>query len=104
MINTSGNKVWPREVEDVLAGHPAIYESAVVGIPDPYRVESVCAVIQLRPGVAFDLEHLKQWCHERLAVYKRPREYVIMEVLPRTLTGKVLKRELRTLLAARTQQ
>jgi long-chain acyl-CoA synthetase len=101
MINTSGNKVWPRDVEDVLVEHPAIYEAAVVGIPDPYRIETVCAVLRLHPGVEFDLENLKEWCRVRLAVYKRPREYVIMDALPRTASGKVLKRELRTLVAER---
>ena len=101
MINTSGNKVWPREVEDVLVSHPAVYEAAVVGIPDAYRIESVCAAITLHPGVAFDPEDLKEWCRKRMAVYKRPREYVILDALPRTATGKVLKRELRTMLADR---
>jgi long-chain acyl-CoA synthetase len=101
MINTSGNKVWPREVEDVLVSHPAVYEAAVVGIPDAYRIENVCAAITLHPGVSFDLEDLKAWCRDRMAVYKRPREYVILDTLPRTATGKVLKRELRTMVADR---
>jgi long-chain acyl-CoA synthetase len=103
MINSSGYKVWPREVEDVLVSHPAIYEASVVGIPDAYRTESVCAVISLHPGVSIDLEDLKHWCHERLAVYKRPREYVVLDELPKTPTGKVLKRELRVMLANRAQ-
>jgi long-chain acyl-CoA synthetase len=101
MINTSGNKVWPREVEDVLVAHPAVYEAAVVGLPDTYRIEKVCAVISLHPSADFDLDSLKAWCSERLAVYKRPREFVVMATLPRTATGKVLKRELRTMLANR---
>ncbi len=103
MINSSGYKVWPREVEDVLVSHPAIYEASVIGTPDAYRTESVCAVISLHPGVSLDLENLKQWCHDRLAVYKRPREYVIIDALPKTPTGKILKRELRVMLANRTQ-
>jgi long-chain acyl-CoA synthetase len=103
MINSSGYKIWPREVEDVLVSHPAIYEASVIGIPDAYRTESVCAVISLHPGVSVDLESLKQWCHDRLAVYKRPREYVILDALPKTPTGKILKRELRVMLANRTQ-
>jgi long-chain acyl-CoA synthetase len=103
MIIASGYKVWPREVEDVLMSHPAIYEASVVGTPDPYRTESVCAVISLHPGVSIDLEDLERWCHDRLAVYKRPREYVILDSLPKTPTGKVLKRELRVMLASRAQ-
>jgi len=103
MINSSGYKVWPREVEDVLVSHPAIYEASVVGIADPYRTESVCAVISLHPSVPFDMEDLKRWCHERLAVYKRPREYVVLDALPKTPTGKVLKRELRVMLANRAK-
>jgi long-chain acyl-CoA synthetase len=99
MINTSGNKVWPREVEDVLVSHPAVYEAAVIGVPDAYRIECVCAAITLHPGVPFDLEDLKQWCRDRMAVYKRPREYKILDELPKTASGKVLKREIRALLA-----
>jgi len=101
MINCSGYKVWPREVEDVLVSHPAVYEAAVIGIPDTYRIESVCAVVSLHPELPFDLENLKAWCRERMAAYKRPREYVILEALPKTPTGKVLKRELRILVANR---
>jgi len=103
MINTSGNKVWPREVEDVLVSFPAVYEAAVIGVPDAYRIESVCAVITLHSGVPFDLEDLKAWCCDRLAVYKRPRAYVFLDSLPRTATGKVLKRELRSMVAERAK-
>jgi hypothetical protein len=52
---------WPREVEDVLVSHPAVCEAAVIGIPDAYRIECVCAAITLHPAVPFDLEDLKQW-------------------------------------------
>jgi long-chain acyl-CoA synthetase len=103
MINSSGNKVWPREVEDVLVSHPAVYEAAVIGVPDAYRIESVCAVISLHPGLPVDLEDLKEWCRARMAVYKRPREYVILDTLPKTATGKVLKRELRAMVAGRAK-
>jgi long-chain acyl-CoA synthetase len=103
MINTSGNKVWPREVEDVLVSHPAVYEVAVIGVPDAYRIESVCAVVTLHPGVAFDPDSLKEWCRDRLAVYKRPREYLRLDALPRTATGKVLKGELRAMVANRAK-
>jgi long-chain acyl-CoA synthetase len=104
MINSSGYKVWPREVEDVLVSHQAVYEAAVVGVPDAYRIESVYAVISLHPSIPFDLEDLKEWCRTRMAVYKRPREYVILDALPKTATGKVLKRELRVMVAERARK
>jgi long-chain acyl-CoA synthetase len=104
MINTSGYKVWPREVEDVLVSHPAVYDAAVIGTPDAYRIESVCAVISLHPSVPFDLEDLKEWCRARMAVYKRPRAYVILDTLPKTATGKVLKGELRAMVSDRAKR
>lgn len=96
MINASGFKVWPREVEDVLYTHPAVREAAVVGIPDPYRGESVMAYVSLRPGAGADPAELSAYCAERLAAYKYPRRVEILPVLPKTTSGKILRRELRT--------
>ncbi|MFF9478957.1 class I adenylate-forming enzyme family protein [Streptomyces sp. NPDC014733] len=95
MINASGFKVWPREVEDVLYTHPAVREAAVVGIPDAYRGESVKAYVSLRPGAAPDPAELSGHCRERLAAYKCPREVEILTELPKTTSGKILRRELR---------
>ncbi|MGW1772370.1 class I adenylate-forming enzyme family protein [Streptomyces sp. NPDC002104] len=95
MINASGFKVWPREVEDVLYTHPAVREAAVVGIPDPYRGESVKAYVSLRPGAETGPEELSAYCAERLAAYKYPRRVEILPVLPKTTSGKILRRELR---------
>ncbi|MEU3462315.1 AMP-binding protein [Streptomyces sp. NPDC006733] len=95
MINASGFKVWPREVEDVLYTHPAVREAAVVGIPDAYRGESVKAYVSLRPGVAAEPADLIAYCKERLAAYKYPREVEVIEELPKTTTGKILRRELK---------
>ncbi|MCX4777366.1 AMP-binding protein [Streptomyces sp. NBC_01264] len=95
MINASGFKVWPREVEDVLYTHPAVREAAVVGIPDPYRGESVKAYVSLRPGAETDPAELSAYCAERLAAYKYPRRVEILPVLPKTTSGKILRRELR---------
>lgn len=95
MINASGFKVWPREVEDVLYTHPAVREAAVVGIPDPYRGESVKAYVSLRPGTTADPAELSAYCAERLAAYKYPRRVEILPVLPKTTSGKILRRELR---------
>ncbi|MFB0615270.1 class I adenylate-forming enzyme family protein [Streptomyces sp. AGS-58] len=96
MINASGFKVWPREVEDVLYSHPAVREAAVVGVPDGYRGETVKAYISLRPGVEADPDELAGYCKERLAAYKYPRQVEILPELPKTASGKILRRELRS--------
>ena len=97
MIIASGFKVWPREVEDVLYQHPAVREAAVIGVPDPYRGETIKAFVSLRAGHAGAAtpDELIAFCKERMAAYKYPRAVVILEELPKTLTGKVLRRELR---------
>jgi long-chain acyl-CoA synthetase len=95
MINASGYKVWPREVEDVLAEHPAVRESAVVGVPDEKRGETVKAFVSVRAGSQATPEELIAHCKERMAAYKYPRQVVIIDELPTTVTGKILRRELR---------
>jgi len=95
MINVSGYKVWPREVEDVLYQHPDLVEAAVVGAPDDYRGESPVAYVVLREGAAATEEELIAHCRELLAVYKSPRRVVFIDEIPKTLTGKALRRELR---------
>ncbi|GAA2222665.1 class I adenylate-forming enzyme family protein [Streptomyces nogalater] len=96
MINASGFKVWPREVEDVLYTHPAVREAAVVGVPDGYRGETVKAYISLRPGAEAAPGELAAYCEERLAAYKYPRQVEILPDLPKTASGKILRRELRS--------
>jgi long-chain acyl-CoA synthetase len=95
MINASGFKIWPREVEDVLYTHPAVREAAVVGVPDAYRGESVKAYVSLRPGAAAEPAELIAYCRERLAAYKYPREVEVLGELPKTASGKILRRELK---------
>jgi long-chain acyl-CoA synthetase len=95
MINASGFKIWPREVEDALYTHPAIREAAVVGVPDPYRGETVRAVISLKAGEALEPDALIAWCRARMAAYKLPSEVVVMDDLPKNPAGKILRRELR---------
>ncbi|RBY95275.1 long-chain fatty acid--CoA ligase [Blastococcus sp. TF02-8] len=95
MINASGYKVWPREVEDVLAEHPAVRESAVVGVPDEKRGETVKAFVSLKPGASTTPEELIAHCRERMAAYKYPRIVELIDELPKTVTGKILRRELR---------
>ncbi|MFC9425130.1 class I adenylate-forming enzyme family protein [Streptomyces sp. NPDC056987] len=96
MINVSGLKVWPREVEDVLYTHPAVREAAVIGVPDAYRGESVKAYVSARPGATVEPAELTAYCRERLATYKCPREAEILPELPKTTSGKILRRELRS--------
>lgn len=95
MIIASGYKVWPREVEDVLLTHPDVREAAVVGVPDSYRGETVKAVVSLKAGTHATPEELAAHCKERLAAYKYPRLVEIVADLPKTSTGKILRRELR---------
>ncbi len=95
MINASGYKVWPREVEDVLYGHPSVAEAAVLGVPDEYRGESVMAFVLLQPGKSATPEELVAYCKERMAAYKYPRTIEIVDALPKTTTGKILRRTLR---------
>ncbi len=96
-INASGNKVWPREVEDVLYEHSAVREAAVVGVPDPYRGETVKAFVSLRSGQEVDPAELIAFCKQRMAAYKYPREVEFLDELPKNETGKIMRRELRTL-------
>ena len=94
-INAGGYKVWPREVEDVLYEHEAVREAAVVGVPDEYRGETVKAFVSLRPGTSTTAEELIAFCRERMAAYKYPRQVEILDEIPKTVTGKLLRRELR---------
>jgi long-chain acyl-CoA synthetase len=95
MIVASGYKVWPREVEDALVRHPAVREAAVIGVPDPYRGETVWAYVSLRPGAAATPAELIEFCRAELAAYKYPRHVEVLPDLPKTPTGKLLRRELR---------
>lgn len=97
LINVSGFKVWPRDVEDVLYLHPGVREAAVVGIPDSYRGETVKAFVSLNNDYSgkTSSEELISFCKERLAAFKYPRIIEIIDELPKTNTGKILRRELR---------
>jgi len=94
-INTSGYKVWPREVEDALYAHPAVHEAAVVGKPDDYRGEAVVAYVSLKAGASAGADELIAFTRERLAAYKCPREVHILDDLPKTQTGKIRRNVLR---------
>ena len=101
MIISGGENIYPAEVEAVLAQHPAVADVAVVGRPDPAWGEAVHAVIVAKPDSSAEPDEIITWCRDRLAHFKCPKTAELAESLPRTTTGKVLKRELRAQLAAR---
>jgi acyl-CoA synthetase (AMP-forming)/AMP-acid ligase II len=95
MIVSGGENIYPREVEEVLYQHPAVQEAAVFGVPDDYWVERVHAVIVLKPGARVEAEEIIEFCKKRIASYKAPKSVEFMDSLPKTPSGKILKRELR---------
>lgn len=100
IIITGGFNVSPSEVEDVLVSHPDIEGAAVVALPKPRGGEDVAAAIVVRDGVQIDPEAIRDYCKSRLAAYKVPRRVVVVDDLPRSLIGKVLRREVRERLMA----
>jgi fatty-acyl-CoA synthase len=96
MINASGYKVWPAEVEAMLYAHPGIREACVIGAPDGYRGETVKALIVLKPEARQTLtaEDITQWARSRMAAFKVPRLVQFVDELPKTATGKILWRKL----------
>jgi long-chain acyl-CoA synthetase len=95
MIVSGGENVYPVEVEEALSHHPDVVEVAVIGVPDERWVESVAALVVRRPGAQATADDLIAFARERLAGYKLPRSIEFVDELPRTPSGKVLKRELR---------
>jgi long-chain acyl-CoA synthetase len=95
LIKTSGYQVWPREVEEVLASHTAVAEVGVAGIPDQTKGEVVKAWVVLRPGQTVSEADLRAFSREKLAPYKVPAHVEFRTELPKTMVGKVLRRELR---------
>jgi long-chain acyl-CoA synthetase len=87
--------VYPREIEEVLYAHPAVAEAAVLGMPHESHGEEVRAVIALKQGQSATADEIIAYCKERLAAYKYPRVVDFMPTLPKTATGKILKRELK---------
>jgi long-chain acyl-CoA synthetase len=94
MIIVGGLKVYPREIEEVLYAHPKVKEAAVVGIKNTLRGESVKAVISLKDGATMTTNEVITYCRERLANYKVPKTVVFMDALPKSSTGKILRRML----------
>jgi fatty-acyl-CoA synthase len=96
MINTSGYKVWPAEVENMMYEHPAIHEACVIGVPDAKQGEAVKAIVALKPGFRGEVreQDIVDWARARMAVYKAPRLVEFVDALPKSGTGKILWREL----------
>jgi len=95
MIISGGENIYPREVEEVLYQHPAVLEAAVIGIPDPFWVERVHAVVALKQEASVTADELITFCKEKLARYKAPKSAEFVDSLPKNPAGKILKRQLR---------
>ena len=94
MLKTSGFQVWPREIEEVLATHPAVMEAGVAGVPDEMKGEVAHAWVVLKAGHTASAEELRMYCREQLAPYKVPARIEFRSELPKTMVGKVLRRAL----------
>ncbi|WP_258871604.1 AMP-binding enzyme, partial [Halobacillus trueperi] len=94
MIIAGGYNIYPREVEEVLYEHSEIQEAVVVGVPDPYRGETVKAFIVKKQGSEITEDELNEYCRKNIASYKVPRLYEFRDELPKTAVGKILRRTL----------
>jgi long-chain acyl-CoA synthetase len=94
MILRGGYNVYPREIEEAIYEHEGVAEVAVIGMPHEELGEEVCAVVALKEGESATEEEIVAFTKERVAAYKYPRRVVFMDQLPKTATGKILKREL----------
>jgi long-chain acyl-CoA synthetase len=95
MIISGGENIYPREIEDILKSHSAVEECAVFGIPDEQWGEAVKAVIVLKPGYSISEQGIKEYCAVKLAGFKRPNAIEFVKELPKTASGKIMKRMLR---------
>ncbi len=97
MIIAGGYNIYPVEIDDVLFDHPKILEACCIGVPDPYRGETVKAFVVLKPGETMTEDEVRDYCRERLAAYKVPATVEFVTELPKSVVGKILRRELRAL-------
>ena len=95
MIVTGGENVYPAEVENALFGHPAVGDAAVIGVPDDNWGEAVKAIVVLKPGAPQDTADIIAWARARIANFKTPKSVDFVDAIPRNLSGKILRRELR---------
>ena len=94
VIKPGGFQVWPRDVEEVIAFHPAVFEVGVAGVPDDYQGEAVKAWVVLREGYKLSVEELREHCRKDLAAYKVPKHVEFTTALPKSTIGKLLRRKL----------
>ena len=101
MVIAGGYNIYPREIDEVLFEHPKILEACAVGIPDPYRGETIKAFVVLKPGETLTGEEVIKYCAEKLAKYKVPKTVEFMTALPKSGVGKILRKELRAMEVAK---
>ncbi|MEJ5347392.1 MAG: long-chain fatty acid--CoA ligase [Desulfosoma sp.] len=104
MIISGGYNIYPREIDEVLYTHPKVLDAVAVGVPDPYRGEAVKAFVVPKPGETVTEEEIIQFCKSKLAAYKVPKAVEIRESLPKTMVGKILRKELRAEELRKAQQ
>lgn len=95
MILVAGENVFPAEIENALAAHPKVADAAVVGVPDEHTGEAVLAHVVFRPGEQASTRELMLFLRSRLADFKLPNRYEVIDAVPRNPSGKILRRELR---------
>ena len=104
VITSAGYRIGPAEIEDCLLAHPDVVTVGVVGKPDPLRTEIVKAYVVPRTGAGASVADLQAWVRERLASYSYPREISLVDALPMTVTGKVIRKELKARAAREAEQ
>ena len=104
MVIAGGYNIYPREIDEVLFEHPKVLEACAVGIPDPYRGETIKAFVVLKPGETMTEEEVIQYCGEKLAKYKVPKVVEFMSSLPKSGVGKILRKELRAMEMAKAKK
>ena len=95
MIIVSGENIYPREIEELLYKYPGVIEAAVIGVPDELRGQAARAYLVFAEGYVFNKKELRDYLQAVLAAYKVPKDFVVLDVLPKNQTGKILKRVLR---------
>ena len=95
LVISAGYNIYPREIEEVLYEHPKVRDAAAIGVPDPKKGEAVKVFIVPKQGETLSRQEILDWCREKLAPYKVPKEVELRDSLPKTIVGKVLRRELR---------
>lgn len=98
LIIRGGLNIYPKEIEEVLYSHPAVFDAAVIGVPDPIMGEEVMAFVLLREGEKVTPEEIQEFCSSKLAKYKIPKHIRFVENLPKTTSGKLLKKELQKMI------